>query len=257
MALEEGVTSPPLLEDYRDLCPGFTLPDVEEAAHDFNIPKIVQAMFCAILVNNAVELSVGDGRGLEVDPQGSAVDYLRLHRRTPSGGGLRSANDREESSGSNNTPPPLRERERERESKCDIYRESHFGLYIMVFPYFLSTEQVADYVKVTFMWCWREHIRPPQPLPEDYCGLSPYFDLNVVEAAQRCHGARSMANTLTSVLKCLNWGVFEFWLEMKGEVLRKVHIQRLAYPGADPEPVGGQEENSGSSDAPPPSSDEE
>ncbi|KAJ8429284.1 LOW QUALITY PROTEIN: hypothetical protein Cgig2_016322 [Carnegiea gigantea] len=30
-----------LPEDYRDLCPNFTLPDAKEAARDFNIPEIV------------------------------------------------------------------------------------------------------------------------------------------------------------------------------------------------------------------------
>jgi len=53
----------------------------------------------------------------------------------------------------------------------------------MVFPYFLSTEQVADYVRATFMWRWREYIRPPQALPKDYCSLSPYFDLDVAKAS--------------------------------------------------------------------------
>ncbi|KAJ8433501.1 LOW QUALITY PROTEIN: hypothetical protein Cgig2_018035 [Carnegiea gigantea] len=48
----------PLPEDYRDLCLGFTLPDAEETACDFNIPEIVQATFYAILVNDAVELFV-------------------------------------------------------------------------------------------------------------------------------------------------------------------------------------------------------
>jgi len=30
-----------LPEDYRDLCPNFTLPDAEEAVRDFNILEIV------------------------------------------------------------------------------------------------------------------------------------------------------------------------------------------------------------------------
>ncbi|KAJ8444830.1 hypothetical protein Cgig2_008887 [Carnegiea gigantea] len=46
----------PLLEDYRDLCPNFTLPDAEEAAHPFNMPEIVQATFYVMLLNDAVEL---------------------------------------------------------------------------------------------------------------------------------------------------------------------------------------------------------
>jgi len=34
------------------------LPDADEATHDFNIPEIVQATFYAMLLNDAVELSL-------------------------------------------------------------------------------------------------------------------------------------------------------------------------------------------------------
>jgi len=47
-----------LPKDYRGLCPSFTLPDVEEAVRDFDIPEIIQATFYAMVVNNAVELSI-------------------------------------------------------------------------------------------------------------------------------------------------------------------------------------------------------
>ncbi|KAJ8424442.1 hypothetical protein Cgig2_003900 [Carnegiea gigantea] len=48
----------PLLEDYRDLCPSFTLLDAKEVARDFNIPEIVEATFYTMVVNDVVELSV-------------------------------------------------------------------------------------------------------------------------------------------------------------------------------------------------------
>ena len=48
----------PLLQDFQDLCPSFTLPDADEAARDFNIPKIIQATFYAMVVNDAVDLSI-------------------------------------------------------------------------------------------------------------------------------------------------------------------------------------------------------
>ena len=41
----------PLPEDYRDLCLEFVLSDAEEAAHDFHISEMVQAIFYAIIVN--------------------------------------------------------------------------------------------------------------------------------------------------------------------------------------------------------------
>ncbi|KAJ8421808.1 hypothetical protein Cgig2_016546 [Carnegiea gigantea] len=55
-----GAVSPPrpLLENYRDLCLDFIISDAEEAAHDFRIPKIVQAVFYAMVVNQALELGV-------------------------------------------------------------------------------------------------------------------------------------------------------------------------------------------------------
>ncbi|KAJ8426919.1 hypothetical protein Cgig2_010437 [Carnegiea gigantea] len=40
------------------LCPSFTLPDAKEAARDFDIPKIIQATFYAMVVNDTVELSI-------------------------------------------------------------------------------------------------------------------------------------------------------------------------------------------------------
>ncbi|KAJ8424705.1 hypothetical protein Cgig2_025454 [Carnegiea gigantea] len=55
----------------------------------------------------------------------------------------------------------------------------------MVFSYFLNTEQAVNHVRVTFMWHWREQIRPPHSLPEGYHGLRPNFDLDVAEASTR------------------------------------------------------------------------
>ncbi|KAJ8436689.1 hypothetical protein Cgig2_025519 [Carnegiea gigantea] len=48
----------PLPENYQDFCPGFTLIVVDEAAYDFGIPKIIQATFYAMVVNDTVELGV-------------------------------------------------------------------------------------------------------------------------------------------------------------------------------------------------------
>ncbi|KAJ8446296.1 hypothetical protein Cgig2_005827 [Carnegiea gigantea] len=48
----------PLSEDYQGLCLSFTLPDAEEVARDFNILQIVQAIFYAMVVKDAVKLSV-------------------------------------------------------------------------------------------------------------------------------------------------------------------------------------------------------
>jgi len=49
---------PPFPEDYRDLCADFILFDAEEAACDFRILEIVQAIFYAMVVNEALELDM-------------------------------------------------------------------------------------------------------------------------------------------------------------------------------------------------------
>ncbi|KAJ8434186.1 LOW QUALITY PROTEIN: hypothetical protein Cgig2_004657 [Carnegiea gigantea] len=51
----------PLPEDFRELCPCFTLSEAEEAARDFKLPEMVQATFYAMLLNNAVELGIVSG----------------------------------------------------------------------------------------------------------------------------------------------------------------------------------------------------
>ena len=48
----------PLPKECWDLCPSFTLADVEEEAHDLNILEIVEATFYAMVLNDAMELSV-------------------------------------------------------------------------------------------------------------------------------------------------------------------------------------------------------
>jgi len=57
-----GASRPPqsLPKNYHDLCPGFTLSDEEEAARDFNIPKMIQANFYAMVVNDSLGLGVTD-----------------------------------------------------------------------------------------------------------------------------------------------------------------------------------------------------
>ncbi|KAJ8419437.1 hypothetical protein Cgig2_027357 [Carnegiea gigantea] len=46
----------PLLEDFHVLCPCFSLSEVEGTVADFELPEIVQAIFYAMLLNEAVEL---------------------------------------------------------------------------------------------------------------------------------------------------------------------------------------------------------
>jgi len=47
-----------LLEDYQDLCSDFVRREAEESACDFQIPKLIQAIFYAMVVNDALELGI-------------------------------------------------------------------------------------------------------------------------------------------------------------------------------------------------------
>jgi len=49
-----------LPEYYQDLCPCFTLFDMKKTACDFELSKMVQATFYAMLLNDAVELGLAD-----------------------------------------------------------------------------------------------------------------------------------------------------------------------------------------------------
>jgi len=53
----------------------------------------------------------------------------------------------------------------------------------MVFPYFLSTEEMALHVLEAFDWNLRRLARPPWPLLEDYYDLYLYFLLEDAEDA--------------------------------------------------------------------------
>ncbi|KAJ8442138.1 hypothetical protein Cgig2_011328 [Carnegiea gigantea] len=59
----KGVTRPPRLlpKNYQDLCPYFDLAVVEEVARDFCILEMIQAVFYAMVVNEALELGVLSG----------------------------------------------------------------------------------------------------------------------------------------------------------------------------------------------------
>jgi len=116
----------------------------------------------------------------------------------------------------------------------------------MVFPYFLNTKQVGDFVNATFMWCMRGYVYPPQLLPKDYCGLCPDFNLEVAETFTKdvhipelAHATfyamvlndalvlgvecLYMTDVLILVLEWLNWGTFESWLESQREHLLREH----------------------------------
>ncbi|KAJ8428568.1 hypothetical protein Cgig2_000432 [Carnegiea gigantea] len=115
---------PPLSKDYRDLCPRFTLSDAEKAARDFELPKMIQATFYAMLLNDTIELGLVDtfmAVNLRATLEGSQwtsfkswlnVDRrdlleAQLRQRTPPEAVHGPVDSQEESSSSNDPPPPL------------------------------------------------------------------------------------------------------------------------------------------------------
>jgi len=53
----------------------------------------------------------------------------------------------------------------------------------MAFPPLSDTMEMVDYVRESFIWCWRRATRPSHLLPEDYHILCPHFSLPEAEGA--------------------------------------------------------------------------
>ncbi|KAJ8432190.1 hypothetical protein Cgig2_013732 [Carnegiea gigantea] len=179
----ECLTSLCLLpEDYWELCPCFLLSEAKEIACDFKLPKMIQATFYAMLLNDDVELGIVS-RFMDADLK-VTLEVLDAHQQAqPSRGttprGARGPlNGREESSGSNDPPPPSSDKA-ERKNDNNKEREEEKENSIM-FPNFLSTQQVAEYVRDSFNWSLRESSTlRPNLLPKNHHDLCPNFDLLV------------------------------------------------------------------------------
>ncbi|KAJ8421392.1 hypothetical protein Cgig2_031917 [Carnegiea gigantea] len=121
-----GPTCPPwpLLDNYHDFCSDLDLVVAAKAAGDFRILEMVQAIFYAMAVNEALELDVL-GRDL-AEQLKSTVEGLRCYmceawlqlnkhallwaqycRQVNPGAGPRLTSSQEENSGSTDTPPLL------------------------------------------------------------------------------------------------------------------------------------------------------
>jgi len=51
----------PLPSDYKDLCPDFDLATTKETTRDFEVAEVPQVVFVAMLLNDAVKLSILHG----------------------------------------------------------------------------------------------------------------------------------------------------------------------------------------------------
>ncbi|KAJ8446987.1 hypothetical protein Cgig2_006615 [Carnegiea gigantea] len=155
----------PLSNDYRDLCLHFTLPDVERTVLDFELPEMVQVIFYAMLLNDAIKLGVVSSpmvadlkltlEGLRWSPFES---WLGSSSR-----GLVKAQLRQW------TP------ERKRTEVIEGGEER-----MASFPTFLDTMHVAEYVRDNFHRPLRESsVLCPKLLHLNFHGLCPNFDFLV------------------------------------------------------------------------------
>ena len=104
----------------------------------------------------------------------------------------------------------------------------------MVFPYFLSTEEIAIHVLEAFNWCLRRASRPPRSLPADYCELCLDFILSDAKEAIRdfCIPEKVQVvfyammvneayNVLFLKLGCISIGIVSYGLTALGHSIRE------------------------------------
>ena len=151
---------------------------------------------------------------------------------------------------------------------------------MILFPNFSNIEEAVEYVRDTFWQSLRESPNfRPNPLPEEYHGLSPGFKLAVVtryahdsnipemvqvifyamvlnDTAELEISCKIDMNCIMSVLHHLDWTIIDTWFWGLQLRLRRAQVARLANPPIDPTASSGPVEDSGLSDAPPASSDE-
>ncbi|KAJ8423581.1 LOW QUALITY PROTEIN: hypothetical protein Cgig2_002910 [Carnegiea gigantea] len=161
----------PLPDDCQDLCLCFVISEAEQAALDFELPKMVHATFYAMLLNNSVRLGLVGGfiaASLKVSLEGlqwSSFESWILRTRPSRGTATPSARAR---------------------GCLDTSERPRGELGLQQSSTLLYTEQVAEYVRDNFRWSLREPLAPgPRLLHLDYHGLCPPFDFEA--AMQNAH----------------------------------------------------------------------
>ncbi|KAJ8451470.1 LOW QUALITY PROTEIN: hypothetical protein Cgig2_017861 [Carnegiea gigantea] len=172
----------PLPDDYRDLCPGFTLSDAERTTLDFELPEMVQATFYAMLLNNAVELGIVSGTmavDLKLTLEGlrwACFESWLSHNKCGATSSVNPTGRSPRASGRTG-----RELKRTEVNERGEKRMTSF-------PTFLDTTQATEYVRDNFRWSLRESSAlRPKLLPLNFHGLYPNF--NLLMAMQLAHTA--------------------------------------------------------------------
>ncbi|KAJ8427425.1 hypothetical protein Cgig2_019037 [Carnegiea gigantea] len=107
----------------------------------------------------------------------------------------------------------------------------------------------GQYVRDSFIRCWRNTSRPPRPSPEDFHALCPrfslseaegaavdfelleivqmtFYDMLLIEAVELGVAHNFTAESMKSSLVGLRWSTFEVWMGCLDQVLRAAQLQR-------------------------------
>ncbi|KAJ8445592.1 hypothetical protein Cgig2_018533 [Carnegiea gigantea] len=233
----QGAAFPPspLLEDFQTLCPSYELAVVEEAAEDYELPKLPQPSlsFVGVPLNRGCSCMVTEfskpgskrrRRQRKVHGPPSRRRVRRWSRRVRTQlEGAASPSDDDKQGRAAHPPRPL---------PVD---------YHILCPRFSLPEVeggAADF-------------EPPEMVQAIFYAmlLSEAVELGVVHDF--------MAEGLRLALVGLRWSSLEAWMSCVDHELREVYLRQQPIAGEVCGPLDGQEESSGSNDPPPPSSDEE
>ncbi|KAJ8420581.1 hypothetical protein Cgig2_010236 [Carnegiea gigantea] len=296
----------PLSYNYEELCPNFDLVVAEEHGQIYELPKLPQVVFMAMLLNNVVKLGVLSGRMITVmesiltelrwNAFQAWTGHNRVYHYCPSGLvivaylfdamrlGLQAY-----TMGRRPYDPSL---------SWGVYRSNIYIRYLVPHRHVARTEwcpnagqaeeccqdhvSKADWMVIALgsassfglpsayykkgmgrLLQWSLTGSPdfrPNPLPKDYHGLRPGFNLTVVtqyahdsnipEMVQDRHELHNVS------LRRLDWNIIDRWLWGIELRLWSAQVAHLANPSTDPMTSSGPVEDSGLSDAPPASSDE-
>ncbi|KAJ8434128.1 hypothetical protein Cgig2_024246 [Carnegiea gigantea] len=134
---------------------------------------------------------------------------------------------------------------------------------MILFPNFTSTEEAAEHVRDTFRWSLRESLAFHQnPLPEGYHGLCSGFDLDTATRYAYDSNIPEMVHAIFYTMdyhELHNVGPTLPRLNYHGPlaIKNRAKAPRLANPPANPAALSNPVEDSGLSDAPLASNDEE
>ncbi|KAJ8420761.1 hypothetical protein Cgig2_030937 [Carnegiea gigantea] len=238
-----GVAFPksPLPKDFQTLYPSYELTMAEEVVGRFELLELPQVIFYAMLMNKAVKLGVLHGRTLR------EMEHLSFHK-----GAVLTGEKRGKES-SVRSPLP----------------------FIMAFPPLYDSMEMVDYVRESFIWCWRRATCLPRPLLEDYCDLCSRFslpeakraaaDFELPEMVQATFHAMLLndavelgvvrgfiADDLKSTLVGLRWTCFEAWMSRTSHELREPQLRQRTVVVEARGRSDSWEESSGSTGPPPP-----